>query len=90
VGGIFGSVALGFFADSSINELVPDGLFIGGGTDLLVDQIVASVAVFAFSLVVTYAIAKVIQMTIGLRVDEETEDIGLDQVLHAETAYNNL
>ena len=48
------------------------------------------VAVFAFALVVTYVIAKAIDMTIGLRVDEETEDIGLDQALHAETAYNNL
>ena len=92
VGGIFGSVALGLFADAKINGLVEhNGLFIsGGGADLLVDQIVASVAVFAFSLVVTYLIAKAIDATIGLRVDAETEDVGLDQVLHAETAYNNL
>jgi Amt family ammonium transporter len=91
VGGIFGSVALGFFADPAINEVVPAGLLIdGGNADLLIDQIVASAAVFAFSLVVTYIIAKAIDMTIGLRVDEETEDTGLDQVLHAETAYNNL
>jgi Amt family ammonium transporter len=92
VGGIFGSVALGLFADSKINPLVThNGLFIsGGGADLLIDQIVASAAVFAFSLVVTFVIAKAIDATIGLRVDEETEDVGLDQVLHAETAYNNL
>ena len=46
--------------------------------------------VFAFAFVASYLIAKAIDLTIGLRVDEETEDIGLDQALHAETAYNNL
>ncbi len=91
IGGLFGSIALGFFADASVNEIVPSGLLIDGGSaDLLIDQIVASAAVFAFALVGSYIIAKVISMTIGLRVDEETEDLGLDQVLHAETAYNNL
>jgi Amt family ammonium transporter len=92
VGGVFGSIALGLFADSTINEVVEHkGLFIsGGGAELLKDQVVGSVAVFAFSLVVSYALARVIQATIGLRVDEETEDLGLDTVLHAETAYNNL
>ena len=62
----------------------------GGNADLLIDQVVASAAVFVFALVGGFVIAKVIDLTIGLRVDEETEDIGLDQVLHAETAYNAL
>ncbi len=90
VGGLFGSIALGLFADSAINEVVTNpGVFMtGGGTDLLVDQIVASVAVFVFSFVVTFAIGKVIDLVVGLRVDSETEDIGLDQVLHAETSYS--
>jgi Amt family ammonium transporter len=91
VGGLFGSIALGFFADSAINELVPDGLLIGGGNaELLIDQMVASVAVFAFAWWSPTSSPRSIDLTIGLRVDEETEDIGLDQVLHAETAYNNL
>ena len=41
-----------------------------------------------FSFVVTFAIVKVIDFVIGLRVDEETEIVGLDQALHAESAYN--
>ncbi len=91
VGGIFGSIAVGFFAASSINSVVPNGLFSkGGNADLLVDQVVASAAVFAFALVGSIIIAKVIDLTIGLRVDEETENIGLDQSLHAETAYISL
>ena len=91
VGGVFGSIAVGFFASSSINSVVPNGLFSkGGNADLLVDQVVASAAVFAFALVGSVIIAKVIDLTIGLRVDEETENIGLDQSLHAETAYISL
>ncbi|MCU1353821.1 MAG: amtB [Acidimicrobiales bacterium] len=89
VGGLFGSIALGFFADSAINPaVIHKGLLIdGGGTALLVDQVVAAVVVLGFSLVVSLILGKIIDAVIGLRVDEETEDIGLDQVLHVETAY---
>ncbi len=87
VGGLLGSVLLGFFADSSINAVAVDGLFLGGGGGLVVDQIVASVAVLAYSLVVSYALAKVIDVTMGLRISEEEELVGLDRSQHAETAY---
>ena len=92
IGGLFGTLALGLFADAAINPVVTEpGLFIdGGGVELLKDQAVAAIVVFIFSFVVTYVIALGVSKTIGLRVDEETEDIGLDQVLHSETAYNNL
>jgi Amt family ammonium transporter len=63
-------------------------VFYGGGADLLVDQVVASVVTLVFSLVVTFIIAKALDATIGLRVSEENESIGLDQSQHAETAYN--
>ncbi len=87
VGGLLGSIVLGLFADSAVNELAVDGLFLGGGAGLLVDQIVASVAVFAFSLVVSAALAKAIDVTIGLRVTADQELEGLDRSQHAETAY---
>lgn len=88
VGGLVGSLLLGFFADASINGVVTnEGLFLGGGADLLVDQIVASVVTLAFSFVASLAIGKVIDLTIGLRVSEEDEDLGLDLSQHAEVAY---
>jgi Amt family ammonium transporter len=92
IGGLFGTMALGLFADAAINPVVTEpGLFMdGGGVELLKDQAVGAIAVFIFSFVVTYVIALGVSKTVGLRVDEETEDIGLDQVLHSETAYNNL
>jgi ammonium transporter, Amt family len=88
VGGLVGSLLLGFFADSAINGVVTnEGVFLGGGADLLVDQIVASVVTLAFSFVASLIIGKVIDLTIGLRVDEAAEDEGLDLSQHAETAY---
>jgi Amt family ammonium transporter len=87
IGGLTGSLLLGFFADTQYNSLGFDGLFAGGGTDLLADQAVAAVSTIVFSGVVTFVIAKVIDLTLGLRVDEEAEETGLDLSQHAETAY---
>jgi Amt family ammonium transporter len=90
VGGLVGSVLLGLFADATINPAVThEGLFIGGGGDLLLDQIVASAVTLAYSFVVSLIIAKVLDLAIGLRVDESAETAGLDISLHAENAYSN-
>jgi ammonium transporter, Amt family len=89
IGGLVGSLLLGVFADTSVNDLGVDGLLFGGGAGLLVDQIVASAATFAFSFGVSLVLAKVIDLAIGLRVDEESEQRGLDLSLHAETAYSS-
>lgn len=88
VGGLLGSLLLGLFADKAVNPAGFDGLFNGGGVELLKDQAVASVAVLVFSFVVSLALAKVIDLTIGLRVTPEDEEIGLDLSQHAESAYN--
>ena len=87
VGGITGSLLLGFFADKTINPLGADGVFNGGGAELLGNQIVAVVATIVFSFVVSFIIAKVVDMTMGLRVDEAAENEGLDISQHAENAY---
>jgi Amt family ammonium transporter len=90
VGGLVGSVLLGLFADATINPAVThEGLFIGGGGDLLLDQIVASAVTLAYSFVVNLIVAKVLDLAIGLRVDESAETAGLDISLHAENAYSN-
>ncbi len=84
VGGITGGLLLGFFADARVGG--SDGVFFGDA-GLLLSQIIAMGSVLVFSFVVTFAIAKVLDATIGLRVDEEAEQVGLDQSEHAETAY---
>jgi Amt family ammonium transporter len=91
VGGLVGSIVLGLFADPTINSVVANpGLFIdGGGTDLLMDQLVASGVTFAYSFVVSLIIAFGIEKTIGLKATDDQQDVGLDLSLHAETAYSN-
>lgn len=87
VGGILGAILLGFFADVKVNSLGFDGLFNGGGTELLQDQLVALGATIVFSFTITWVMAKVLDRTIGLRVSTEHELVGLDQSQHAESAY---
>ena len=70
-----------------MNDGGVDGLFYAGGAELLIDQTVAALAVMAYSFVVTFIIAKVIDGTMGLRIDEAAERVGLDQSQHAESAY---
>jgi Amt family ammonium transporter len=87
VGGLVGALLLGLFADTKVNALGFDGLFFGGGTGLLVDQVVASAATLAFSFGVTFVVAKILNATMGIRVSTEDELVGLDQSQHAESAY---
>jgi Amt family ammonium transporter len=87
VGGILGAILLGFFADVKVNSLGFDGVFFGGGTELLQDQLVALGATIVFSFTITWVVAKVLDRTIGLRVSTEDELVGLDQSQHAESAY---
>ena len=88
VGGIVGSLLLGLFATSKVNSAVTDGWFNGGGSELLGKQAMAVGVTIVFSFVVTFIIAKVIDVTMGLRVDETAENEGLDLSQHAETAYS--
>jgi Amt family ammonium transporter len=89
VGGIVGGLLLGLFADE---VLAGDdhGWLLGGGMDLFTEQIIAIVVVMIYSFVVTFIIAKAIDLVMGLRVDDDTEVTGLDRTEHAETAYQTL
>jgi Amt family ammonium transporter len=85
VGGATGALLIGLLGTSSVAGA--DGLFYGGGFALLGKQAVAVAAVGAFTFVVTFVLAKLVNATIGLRVDETAEREGLDTSQHAETAY---
>jgi Amt family ammonium transporter len=86
VGGLVGAILLGFFADTAVNAGGADGLFFGG-SDLIVDQLVAIGATVAYSGIVSFVLAKVIDLVLGLRVTPDQEAEGLDTALHAENAY---
>ena len=88
VGGTWGAIATGLFASKTINSAGNDGLFFGNAS-LLWSQLISIVAAWVYAFVVTLIILKVLDWTIGLRVDEESEFIGLDQALHGESGYTS-
>ena len=88
VGGILGSLLLGVFAHEAVNPAGTDGLINGGGGTLLGKQLVAVLVTLAFSGILTFVIAKVVQAGVGLRVTADDEAAGLDTTQHAETGYN--
>ena len=85
IGGAWGAIATGLFAAPFINSL-GTGVFYGNPGQLLT-QIIAIVVVAAYSFIGTLIIGKLIDITIGLRVDEKTEIEGLDTNLHEESGY---
>ena len=86
VGGLWGTIAIGFLATAAAPAGI-DGLLYGGGIDQLWRQVVGAVAVLVYSFVVTGAIAIALDGLMGLRVDDEDEDAGLDASVHAEQGY---
>ena len=87
VGGLWGTIAVGFFASAAATAGV-DGLFYGGGPDQLGKQTVGALAVLAYSFVLTLVIGFAIAKTIGFRIDEEDEVEGVDFTEHSETGYD--
>ena len=86
VGGILGTIGAGLFAQKAINAAGADGLFFGNPRQLVVQLIsIAIVAVFSF--VVSLVLLKAIDWTIGLKVTDEEELMGLDLSQHEETGY---
>lgn len=81
VGGIIGALLLGILADAGVNELAT------GGMEQFGRQAISVVIAFTYSFGVTFIIAKVLDMVMGIRVTETAEREGLDLSLHEEQAY---
>ncbi len=82
LGGLWGALATGIFASVGAK-----GLLYGNPKQLLVQAIGAGTAI-VYSVIVTFIILKVIDVTVGLRVDSDGEQQGLDVVEHSEVGYN--
>ncbi len=89
IGGTLGAVLTGIFASRNVAPSAADGLLysLSEGGPLLVGQIVAIVVTAVFSMFVTLVLLKVLDATIGLRVDQEDEMRGLDLAEHGEEGY---
>jgi ammonium transporter, Amt family len=82
LGGLWGALATGIFA-----SVGAQGLLYGNPKQLMVQAIGAGAAI-VYSVVLTFIILKVIDVTVGLRVDSDGEQQGLDVVEHSEVGYN--
>lgn len=86
--GIFGTLCVGLFAKEGVTSLsTKNGLFYGGGFELLGVQIIGIVAVGAFVFTASAIVWFVIKKTIGIRVTREEEIAGLDIGEHGNVAY---
>jgi Amt family ammonium transporter len=87
MGGIWGAIATGIFASAAVGGT--SGLLEGNGMQVLI-QLLSIVAVGAFAFVATWILGKLIDVTIGLRVGQSEETVGLDLSQHGERAYGGL
>ncbi len=88
VGGLVGTILIGLLASSNPGGVSVEGLFYGGNAELLGRQTIAASVVLAYSFILTFVIGKLIDRTIGFRLDPEDEVTGIDQVEHLESAYD--
>jgi Amt family ammonium transporter len=86
VGGTVGVLAAGLLATKTVNPDGPNGLLYGEPAQFLI-QLFAAVVIWVYSAGVTWLILKLIDLTIGLRVQESEEVLGLDTSQHGEAAY---
>ncbi len=87
LGGTWGAIATGIFATTLVNAAGANGLLYGNPQQVIV-QLTAVATVWIYAFVMTVVLAKIIDATIGLRVSDEEESIGLDISQHAEKAYS--
>ena len=86
VGGTWGAIATGLFASKTLNSAGNNGLLFGNPS-LLWDQLIGVDAAWIYSFFVTFAILKILDWTLGLRVSEKEEYDGLDLSQHGESGY---
>jgi len=86
VSSVWGMIAAGLFATTAVNSAGGNGLFAGNPGQVSI-QLLAIVVTIAFCFVGTYIIARLLHVSIGLRVTPMEEEVGLDISSHGERAY---
>ena len=88
IGGTWGGIATGLFAQKAINSAGADGLFFGG--NLLGKQFIAIGATYVYAALATFVIISVIKMFMNIRAAEDEEEMGMDISCHGESAYKGI
>jgi Amt family ammonium transporter len=83
---MMGTVAAGFLAEKVINPSGADGLLFGNVHQFFV-QGLGVLAAVAYSFIVTFVLLKLLDLTLGLRISDEEEVLGLDLSQHEENGY---
>jgi ammonium transporter, Amt family len=86
VGGTLGALLTGFFATKLVNSAGGDGLFFGNPSQVGI-QALSVIVAWVYSFAVTWVLLKILDKTMGLRVSEEDESMGLDLSQHGEVGY---
>ena len=85
VGGVFGAMATGVLATSAVQASFK-GL-IDGNAGQVLTQLIAVAATIAYAVVATFAIVKVVDLILGIRISPKQEELGIDLAVHGEVAY---
>ncbi len=89
IGGIWGALATGLWANKEINSAGNNGLFYGNPGQFII-QLKATVVTIVYSFVVSFILLKIVDMIVGLKPSEQEERIGLDLTQHREAGYTML
>ena len=89
MGGVWGAIATGIFASAAVNPAGANGLLAGNGMQVL-KQLAAVATTGGYAFVVTFGLAKLVKATMGLRVKDHEEVVGLDISQHGERAYGGM
>jgi Amt family ammonium transporter len=89
IGGTWGAIATGIFATVAVNSAGADGLIYGNGMQI-VKQLAGVAATWVYAFGITWIIANTLKSTLGLRVREDEEVVGLDISQHGERAYGGV
>lgn len=87
VGGIWGGIATGIFANTSVNQYLPGNGLIYGETRLFVVQIISIIITIVIASVMSFCIMSIIKLFMDIRVSKSDEANGLDLSEHDESAY---
>lgn len=86
IGGTVGAILTAVFASSEVNPAIPDGLMYGD-TKIFFANLIGSMVVIVYTMIMTYVVFKVVGMFMKVRVSEADEKTGLDATQHGEKAF---